>query len=403
MSIYHKLLIIFFIGLINTHFVYADDNQQLQSLRRSIEEQEKRLAEQKKERTQLISDLKEQETEIAKLLTSIEKNSLTLKKLDSEIISLIKQIDDLKIKQQQQRNELAKQLESAFKLGKNTNFKLIFASEQSERNERLITYFRYINEARQQQINMLRETQVQLSEKKTALKKTQSTQKTLNTKQKQEQLALEKNHQNRKKTINLLESSMQKNQQKLDELKDNEAKLQARIAQAERESRKIAEEEARQAKNIEEKQQKNTNYTLNANERALMARVSGIGKPQHQFNWPVNGNIIHRFGEALQGELRWKGMVIDARDGTQVKAIADGRVILASWLQGYGFVVALEHGKGDMSLYGYNQRVLVEVGEKVRAQQPIAIVGSSGGQNTSGLYFEIRRDGKALDPSGWLK
>lgn len=403
MSIYHKLLIIFFIGLINTHFVYADDNQQLQSLRRSIEEQEKRLAEQKKERTQLISDLKEQETEIAKLLTSIEKNSLTLKKLDSEIISLIKQIDDLKIKQQQQRNELAKQLESAFKLGKNTNFKLIFASEQSERNERLITYFRYINEARQQQINMLRETQVQLSEKKTALKKTQSTQKTLNTKQKQEQLALEKNHQNRKKTINLLESSMQKNQQKLDELKDNEAKLQARIAQAERESRKIAEEEARQAKNIAEKQQKNTNYTLNANERALMARVSGIGKPQHQFNWPVNGNIIHRFGEALQGELRWKGMVIDARDGTQVKAIADGRVILASWLQGYGFVVALEHGKGDMSLYGYNQRVLVEVGEKVRAQQPIAIVGSSGGQNTSGLYFEIRRDGKALDPSGWLK
>ncbi|WP_294882445.1 murein hydrolase activator EnvC [uncultured Gilliamella sp.] len=403
MSIYHKLLIIFFIGLINTHFVYADDNQQLQSLRRSIEEQEKRLAEQKKERTQLMSDLKEQETEIAKLLTSIEKNSLTLKKLDSEIISLIKQIDDLKIKQQQQRNELAKQLESAFKLGKNTNFKLIFASEQSERNERLITYFRYINEARQQQINMLRETQVQLSEKKTALKKTQSTQKTLNTKQKQEQLALEKNHQNRKKTINLLESSMQKNQQKLDELKDNEAKLQARIAQAERESRKIAEEEARQAKNIEEKQQKNTNYTLNANERALMARVSGIGKPQHQFNWPVNGNIIHRFGEALQGELRWKGMVIDARDGTQVKAIADGRVILASWLQGYGFVVALEHGKGDMSLYGYNQRVLVEVGEKVRAQQPIAIVGSSGGQNTSGLYFEIRRDGKALDPSGWLK
>lgn len=403
MSIYHKLLIIFFIGLINTHFVYADDNQQLQSLRRSIEEQEKRLAEQKKERTQLMSDLKEQETEIAKLLTSIEKNSLTLKKLDSEIISLIKQIDDLKIKQQQQRNELAKQLESAFKLGKNTNFKLIFASEQSERNERLITYFRYINEARQQQINMLRETQVQLSEKKTALKKTQSTQKTLNTKQKQEQLALEKNHQNRKKTINLLESSMQKNQQKLDELKDNEAKLQARIAQAERESRKIAEEEARQAKNIEEKQQKNTNYTLNANERALMARVSGIGKPQHQFNWPVNGYIIHRFGEALQGELRWKGMVIDARDGTQVKAIADGRVILASWLQGYGFVVALEHGKGDMSLYGYNQRVLVEVGEKVRAQQPIAIVGSSGGQNTSGLYFEIRRDGKALDPSGWLK
>lgn len=402
MSIYRNLLIILFIGLMNTHFVYADDNQQLESLRRSIKEHEKRLAEQTKERTQLVNDLKNQETEIANLLTSIEKNGLTLKKLDGEITNLIKQIDELTIKQNQQRDELSKQLESAFKLGKNTNFKLIFASEQSERNERLITYFRYINEARQQQINKLRETQLQLNEKKNALQKKQATQKTLHNKQKQEQIALEKNHQKRQKTINSLESSMQKNQQKLAQLKDNEAKLQAKIAQAERENRRIAEEEARQAKNIQEKQ-KNTNYTPNADERALMARVSGIGKPQNQFLWPVNGSIAHRFGEVLQGELRWKGMVINAKDGTQVKAITDGRVILASWLQGYGFVVALEHGKGDMSLYGYNQRVLVEVGDNVRTDQPIAIVGSSGGQNTPGLYFEIRRDGKALDPSGWLK
>jgi septal ring factor EnvC (AmiA/AmiB activator) len=402
MSIYQKLSIIFLIGLLSTHFVYADDSQQLESLRHSIEEQEKRLAEQRKERTQLANDLKVQETEIANLLTSIEKNGIELKKLNGEITNLIKQIDELTIKQQQQQHELSKQLESAFKLGKNTNFKLIFASEQSERNERLITYFRYINEARQQQINTLRETQLQLNEKKNALQKKQIDQNTLHNKQKQEKIALEKNHQKRKKTINSLEASMQKNQQKLAQLKENEAKLQAKITQAEKESRRIAEEEARQAKNIEEKQ-KRTNYTLNSDEKALMARVSGIGKPQHQFRWPVNGSIAHQFGEALQGELRWKGMVINAKDGTQVKAIADGRVILASWLQGYGFVVALEHGKGDMSLYGYNQRVLVEVGDNVQTEQPIAIVGSSGGQNAAGLYFEIRRDGKALDPSGWLK
>ena len=402
MSIYQKLLIIFFIGLMNTPLVYANDNKKLESLRRSIVEQEKRLAQQTKKRTQLINDLKDQETEIANLLTSIEKKGLTLKKLAKEIASLIKQIDELTIKQQQQQDELSRQLESAFKLGKNTNFKLIFASEQSERNERLITYFRYINEARQQKINQLHETQLQLNEKKDALQKKQTTQKNLHNKQKQEQIALEQNHQKRQKTINSLESSMEKNQQKLAQLKENEAKLQAKIVEAERESRRIAEEEARQARNIQEKQ-KNKNYTLNADEQALMARISGIGKPEHQYRWPINGTIAHQFGEPLQGELRWKGLVINAKDGTQVKAISDGRVILASWLQGYGFVVALEHGKGDMSLYGYNQRVLVEVGDSVRTDQPIAIVGSSGGQNTSGLYFEIRRDGKALDPIGWLK
>ncbi|MDY9009668.1 peptidoglycan DD-metalloendopeptidase family protein, partial [Escherichia coli] len=71
---------------------------------------------------------------------------------------------------------------------------------------------------------------------------------------------------------------------------------------------------------------------------------------------------LHRYGEQLQGELRWKGMVIGASEGTEVKAIADGRVVV------------VEHGKGDMSLYGYNQSALVSVGSQVRAGQPIALV-----------------------------
>ncbi|WP_176700215.1 MULTISPECIES: murein hydrolase activator EnvC [unclassified Gilliamella] len=402
MSICQKIVVIVIVGLMKVNFVYADDNQQLQSLRRSIAAQEKRLAQQKKERTELVNDLKQQETEIAKLLTSIEKNNLSLRKLKQEINNLVKQIDILTIKQKQQRAVLSKQLESAFKLGNTTGFDLIFSGEKSERNDRIITYYGYINQARQQQIHDLEDTQIQLNEKRVELQKKQDSHTTLQKKQKEQQTELEKNRQNRQKTITALESSMQANQQKLADLRNNEAKLQAKIAQAERESRRIAEEEARQAKHIKEKQ-KNTSYALNTHERALMARVSGIGKPHHQFSWPVNGSVAHRFGELLQGELYWKGMVINAKDGTQVKAIADGRVILASWLQGYGFVVALEHGKGDMSLYGYNQRMLVEVGDKIHSGQPIALVGSSGGQTIPALYFEIRRDGKALDPRGWLK
>lgn len=402
MSIYQKIIVIIFIALINVKFSYADDNQRLESVRRSIEEQENRIAQQNRQRIELVKALKDQETEIANLLVSIEKNDLTLKKLSQEITELIKQIEELNLKQQRQRDVLAKQLVNVFKIGKTSSLELVFLGEKSERNERIINYYGYINRAREELINDLKNTQSQLAEKKVSLLKKKSSKKALQDRQKQEQVGLEKNHQNRKKTISSLESSMQQNQQKLAQLRENETKLQAKIAQAERESQRIAEEEARQAKDIQEKQ-KNANYTLNSDERALMARVSGIGKPQHQFNWPVNGNVKHRFGESLQGELYWKGLVIDAKEGVKVKAITDGRVLLASWLQGYGFVVALEHGKGDMSLYGYNQRVLVEVGDKIQTGQPIAIVGSSGGQNTSGLYFEIRRDGKALDPSGWLK
>jgi murein hydrolase activator len=402
MSICQKIVVIIFIGLIKISFLYADDNQQLQSLRSAIKEQERRLEQQKKERIELINNLKKQETEIAKLLTSIEKNDLLFIKIDQEINNLVKKIDELTIKQKQQRTILSKQLENAFKLGNITGLELIFSGEKSERNDRIITYYGYINQVRQQQIHDLQDTQTQLNEKRIELQKKQALHKTLQIKQKEQQAGLEKKRQNRQSTIITLETSMQLNQQKLVDLRNNEVKLQEKIAQAERESRSIAEKEAKQAKYIEEKQ-KNQSYTLNSDEKGLMARVSGIGKPQHQFNWPVNGRVMHRFGELLQGELHWKGMVINAKEGTQVKAVADGRVILASWLQGYGFVVALEHGKGDMSLYGYNQRMLVEVSDKIERGQPIALVGSSGGQNTSGLYFEIRRDGKALDPSGWLK
>lgn len=76
-----------------------------------------------------------------------------------------------------------------------------------------------------------------------------------------------------------------------------------------------------------------------------MSRTGGLGAPRGQAYWPVRGPILHRYGERLQGELRWKGMVIGASEGTEVKAIADGRVILADWLQGYGLVVVVEHGK----------------------------------------------------------
>ncbi|NPE70808.1 peptidoglycan DD-metalloendopeptidase family protein, partial [Dickeya dadantii] len=137
-------------------------------------------------------------------------------------------------------------------------------------------------------------------------------------------------------------------------------------------------------------------------ERSLMARTGGLGQPAGQYVWPVRGRTLHRFGEPLQGELRWKGLVIGASEGTEVRAIADGTVLMADWLQGYGQVVVLEHGKGDMSLYGYNQSALVSVGAQVKAGQPVALVGNSGGQNQPALYFEIRRQGQAVNPLPWL-
>jgi hypothetical protein len=95
-------------------------------------------------------------------------------------------------------------------------------------------------------------------------------------------------------------------------------------------------------------------------------------------------------------------MVIGASEGTEVKAIADGRVILADWLQGYGLVVVVEHGKGDMSLYGYNQSALVSVGTQVRAGHPsplwAAVAVRAARHSISKFVARVRR---SIHSRGW--
>ena len=83
-------------------------------------------------------------------------------------------------------------------------------------------------------------------------------------------------------------------------------------------------------------------------------------------------------------------------------AVADGRVVYADWLRGFGNLLILDHGKGYMSLYANNEALLAQVGEKVRGGEPVAQVGASGGSEESGLYFELRRDGKPFDPLRWV-
>lgn len=151
-------------------------------------------------------------------------------------------------------------------------------------------------------------------------------------------------------------------------------------------------------------QSKDIPYSSSKTKWKPMVRITGggLGQPTGQVLWPVCGRTMHYFGEQQCGELYWKGLVITANEGSEVKAIVPGRVLLANWMQGYGLIVVIEHGNGDMSLYGYNRSTLVNVGDQVRAGQPIALVGNYGDQGTAALYFEIRRQGKAVNPIPWL-
>ena len=385
---------------------HADDRDQLKSIQADIAAKQRAIKQQQQQRASLLAQLKAQEEAISAAARKLRETQDTLNQLNKQIDDMNASIAKLERQRASQERNLAAQLDAAFRQGPHTGMQMILSGEEGQRNQRLQAYFGYFNQARQETIAQLKQTREEVAVQKSMLEEKQSQQQTLVYEQKAQQAKLEQARNERKKTLSSLESSIQKGQQQLSELRANESRLRGRIAQAEAAAKARADREARDAQAVRDRQQeasrKGTTYKPTESERSLMSRTGGLGAPRGQAFWPVRGTILHRYGEQLQGELRWKGMVIAASEGTEVKAIADGRVILADWLQGYGLVVVVEHGKGDMSLYGYNQSALVSVGTQVRAGQAIALVGSSGGQGRPSLYFEIRRQGQAVNPQPWL-
>lgn len=391
----------------------ADDNkQQLKSIQQNIAEKEKAVKQQQQQRSSLQDQLKAQEKIIAQASRSLRETQSELATLSANVTKLTASIKKLQSQENKHLKLLEHQLDMAFRLGKHTGIQVLLSGEESQRSERILAYFGYLNEARQKNIDKLNQTRTDLASEKKELEAAQNQQKAILVTQQQAQQQLESARIQRQKTLSSLESSLAKDQQQLSEMKANESRLRDQIAKAEREAKARAEREAREAAKLQaqmkakeaQAKKKGTTYKYKPteSERSLIARTGGLGRGNGQAMWPVRGRTIHSFGETLQGELRWKGMVIAASEGSEVKAIADGRILLADWLQGYGLVVVVEHGKGDMSLYGYNQSALVNVGAQVRAGQPIALVGNSGGQGQPALYFEIRRQGQAVNPLPWL-
>jgi septal ring factor EnvC (AmiA/AmiB activator) len=125
-------------------------------------------------------------------------------------------------------------------------------------------------------------------------------------------------------------------------------------------------------------------------------------KVRGRLSWPVAGKIVARFGQSRGGGLKWNGVMVEAARGTPVKALYDGRIAYADWLQGLGLLVIVDHG-GYMSQYAHNEQIYKSVGDRVTAGEAIATVGDSGGRSTPGLYLEIRRGAKAIDPIPWFR
>jgi septal ring factor EnvC (AmiA/AmiB activator) len=133
---------------------------------------------------------------------------------------------------------------------------------------------------------------------------------------------------------------------------------------------------------------------------------NAYGKPfeslRGQLRLPVRGDVMARFGSKRGDGPSWKGLFIRTAEGSEIKAVAAGRVVFADWLRGFGNLIIVDHGNQYMTIYGNNQALLKRPGDAVKTGDVIASAGNSGGNEQSGLYFEIRHQGRAFDPLGWV-
>lgn len=379
-------------------------SKELSQLQQQIKQQENKIAQQKKAQQQLQTELKQQENQIHSLLIQLREMEAEIRLNQQRIQETDQQIQRLEQQENAQKQKLAQQLDVAYRREINDSLLKRLLTEQSQQNEQMKQYLAHLNQVRLKSINDLQQIQASLQQERIKLEQQLQTQKQHLATQKNQQQHLQQIQQQRLITLNALNRTLSNEQAQLEQLRHNENTLRQEIQRAEQK----AKEQERQAleayahkKKTQEKQ--NKPYKPTAQEKQLMMSSKGLGKPTKQYARPVNGKVLHNFGEVQMGEITWKGMVFAAPAGTPVRAIASGRVILAQWFSGHGLMVMVKHGDNDLTLYGYNQAINVKEGQWVNAGDKLAEVGNTGGQPQSSLYFAIRRKGVAINPVGWLK
>lgn len=391
--------VLFFVGITTT---YAAND--LQNIQQQIKQQEHKIAQQQQEKSQLQTQLQQQQQKIEHITNQLQQSQNELKSLNKDIQATQKQIRQLQQQEKTQKKQLEQLLDSAYRKNLQQHELEKMFSDDARNSDRMNTYYKYFNQQKIALIQELQQTQQQLKQQQQLAKEQQQQQQQQISQQRQQQRSLQQVKNEHQSTLAQLNRSIEVNQDKLARLKENENRLRQEILAAERAAKEKEQQELASLKQKQKQaEEKHQDYRPSEREQQLVGRGNGLGSAKRQYAMPVSGRITNSFGSIQMGEIRWKGIVIQASRGASVHAIAPGKVILANRLQGYGLVIVIDHGRGDMSIYGYNNALNVRNGDVVRAGETIAQVGQSEDGRHAALYFEIRRQGEPVNPARWLK
>ena len=361
--------------------------KELRELRGRIEALQKSLAEAEESKSEAADALRESER-------AISETNRALRELGEQAREINKRLADIGAESKRGEEELKSQQALLARLlyqqylgGQAEPLKLLLNREDPHSIARRLHYFGYVSRARAQLIEATRRNVARLQ----ALAEDARTQAqelaAVTAESKALRARLERDKRARGQVLTRISRDIQRQRREIGTLKRDETRLAQLV---ERLARLVA--RSKPAPRVR-------------NERVPQAGVleSAFGELKGTLRLPVRGELAGRFGSPrADGGVTWKGVFIAARPGEEVRAVATGRVVFADWLRGFGNLLIVDHGDAYMSLYGNNEALFKRVGDEIRAGDPVAAVGASGGNTESGLYFELRHQGKPLDPMDWV-
>ena len=372
---------IIFLSLVDAHNVYAVSDQQevenqLEEIQAQILESHRELKSSRSEFAILENELSHTEKKIGVLNQQLDNTKNNLKMSQQKVQSLQNQKQNLKSQLSKHNKLLFAQARSEYLYGGQERLKMLLNQQQPTKLGRDLVFYDYIHTARLQEIDQAKQILEEINTVHEQLVKEQNqASETKNRLQAQKKDMLQ-HQQNRKKVLATLNTKISTEETRLSKLEKDEKQLKELIKEL----------------------------------QSALANLPEIDSDQ-KFNehkgklfWPVVGKPSNTFGKkrnSTKSKINWNGVFIPSKEGNNVRSIFHGRVAFAEWMRGLGLLIIVDHGNGYMSLYGHNQSIYKHTGEWVNAGERIATVGDSGGNTKSGLYFEIRKQGKPVNPAIW--
>jgi septal ring factor EnvC (AmiA/AmiB activator) len=352
---------------------HASKQDDLEKLRKRIATMQQGFDKANESKAEAADALRESERAISDSNRALEQLAQQQRAAKKELQSLQQRADTLNKEMQGQQSLLGRLFYQQYIDGGDQDYlKMLLNNNDPNQVARDLQYYQYIARNRAETLKSLRGS---LSKLKTVTEQARA---------KSEEIAS-------------LQADERKELQQLE--KDKRARLQT--------LGKIAAQLKQQRREIG-RLQRNENHVSQLVDKLAHVLPGLDGKPfsalKGKLAMPIKGKVSNRYGTRRpESTLAWTGWFLRAPTNQPVKAIAAGRVVYADWLRGFGNLLIIDHGQGYMSLYGNNETLLKQAGDTVGSGDTVAAVGNSGGNADSGLYFELRFEGKPFDPGKWIK